>query len=46
MLRWLPAFIVLGLGSVRTHQPDAGRPVVVASKPFGESYILAEMFAQ
>jgi len=24
----------------------AGRPVVVASKPFGESYLLAEMFAQ
>ncbi|MDQ3697109.1 MAG: ABC transporter permease subunit [Gemmatimonadota bacterium] len=23
-----------------------GRPVIVASKPFGESYILAEMFAQ
>src|SRR5438045_7114897 len=23
-----------------------GRPVVVASKPFGESYLLAEMFAQ
>lgn len=26
--------------------PAAGRPVVVASKPFGESYLLAEMFAQ
>jgi glycine betaine/choline ABC-type transport system substrate-binding protein len=25
---------------------DARRPIVVASKPFGESYILAEMFAQ
>jgi osmoprotectant transport system permease protein len=25
---------------------DAGRPVIVASKPFGESYLLAEMFAQ
>lgn len=25
---------------------DAGRPVVVGSKPFGESYLLAEMFAQ
>jgi osmoprotectant transport system permease protein len=46
MLRWLPALIILGLGPVRPHQPDAGRPVVVASKPFGESYILAEMFAQ
>ena len=26
--------------------PSAPRPVVVASKPFGESYLLAEMFAQ
>ncbi|HKV51008.1 MAG TPA: glycine betaine ABC transporter substrate-binding protein, partial [Gemmatimonadaceae bacterium] len=26
--------------------PSAMRPVVVASKPFGESYLLAEMFAQ
>jgi len=26
--------------------PSTARPVVVASKPFGESYILAEMFAQ
>lgn len=25
---------------------DEARPVVVASKPFGESYLLAEMFAQ
>lgn len=27
-------------------QTPAPRPVVVASKPFGESYLLAEMFAQ
>jgi osmoprotectant transport system permease protein len=26
--------------------PRDGRPVIVASKPFGESYLLAEMFAQ
>ena len=26
--------------------PASPRPVVVASKPFGESYLLAEMFAQ
>jgi osmoprotectant transport system substrate-binding protein/osmoprotectant transport system permease protein len=26
--------------------PDVEAPVVVASKPFGESYLLAEMFAQ
>lgn len=25
---------------------DGGRPVVVGSKPFGESYLLAELFAQ
>jgi osmoprotectant transport system permease protein len=27
-------------------QVPASRPIVVASKPFGESYLLAEMFAQ
>ncbi|MBV9109247.1 MAG: ABC transporter permease subunit, partial [Gemmatimonadetes bacterium] len=26
--------------------PASSRPIVVASKPFGESYLLAEMFAQ
>jgi osmoprotectant transport system permease protein len=26
--------------------PGRGRPVIVASKPFGESYLLAEMFSQ
>ncbi|MFI5250584.1 MAG: glycine betaine ABC transporter substrate-binding protein [Gemmatimonadales bacterium] len=46
MFRWLPALVVLAFGPLQTHQPDARRPVVVASKPFGESYILAEMFAQ
>ena len=30
----------------RVQAAPASRPVVVASKPFGESYILAEMFAQ
>src|SRR5436190_2484615 len=29
-----------------TQPPVAQRPVIVASKPFGESYLLAEMFAQ
>ncbi len=29
-----------------TAPSDAGRPVVVGSKPFGESYLLAELFAQ
>lgn len=34
--------------AVAVAQPDAppSRPVIVASKPFGESYILCEMFAQ
>jgi len=47
----------IGAGSARTKaeaqvqpraQPnrEAGRPIIVASKPFGESYLLAEMFAQ
>ncbi|MEP6905633.1 MAG: glycine betaine ABC transporter substrate-binding protein, partial [Gemmatimonadales bacterium] len=30
----------------RGRQTAGGRPVVVASKPFGESFILAELFAQ
>jgi osmoprotectant transport system substrate-binding protein/osmoprotectant transport system permease protein len=29
-----------------TPLPSQARPIVVASKPFGESYLLAEMFAQ
>ncbi|HLA91478.1 MAG TPA: glycine betaine ABC transporter substrate-binding protein [Gemmatimonadaceae bacterium] len=34
-------------GPTRTAQSDAARPaVVVASKPFGESYLLCELFAQ
>ncbi len=33
--------------SALAQPPDTGRrPIVVASKPFGESYVLAEMFAQ
>lgn len=40
MKRWL--FLLLVAGNAFAQQP----PVVVASKPFGESYILAEMFAQ
>ena len=30
----------------RSSSPQTTRPIVVASKPFGESYLLAEMFAQ
>lgn len=33
------------MGHVRS-EPQRDRPVVVASKPFGESYLLAEIFAQ
>ena len=32
--------------SVSPVSPSGSRPVVVASKPFGESYLLCEMFAQ
>jgi osmoprotectant transport system permease protein len=46
MLRSLAAFVALGLSAVQSGTAPTPRPVVVASKPFGESYILAEMFAQ
>lgn len=39
-----PAYAQRDTGSPAA--PDQLRPVVVASKPFGESYLLAEMFAQ
>ncbi|HXV17987.1 MAG TPA: glycine betaine ABC transporter substrate-binding protein, partial [Gemmatimonadaceae bacterium] len=35
----LPAF-------AQQQAPGAAKPLVVGSKPFGESYLLAEMFAQ
>ena len=34
------------LSAAGARAQGAGRPIVVASKPFGESYLLAEMFAQ
>ena len=42
------AVTLLALGSVRAiaQESPAHAPVVVASKPFGESYLLAEVFAQ
>jgi len=49
--RFTPAVIVM-LMSLATLGPVSGQalqtlaPIVVASKPFGESYLLAEMFAQ
>jgi osmoprotectant transport system permease protein len=40
--------LLLGfVGAVRANaQSSSSRPIVVASKPFGESYLLCEMFAQ
>jgi osmoprotectant transport system permease protein len=39
--------LMLALGSGgRAAEPQSTRPVIVASKPFGESFLLAEMFAQ
>ncbi|MGH7502045.1 MAG: glycine betaine ABC transporter substrate-binding protein [Longimicrobiales bacterium] len=34
------------IAGTAARQDEAARPVVVASKPFGESFLLAEMFAQ
>jgi len=47
----LPILVALGpeIGLAPVQQPRVApqpRPVVIASKPFGESYLLAEMFAQ
>src|SRR3954471_4136181 len=42
--------LALGLSicaiGTRSIEAQARRPIIVASKPFGESYLLAEMFAQ
>ena len=40
------AFLLLGPARADAQDAAADDPVVVASKPFGESYVLAEMFAQ
>jgi osmoprotectant transport system permease protein len=40
---WLALVLLFAGGGVPERAP---RPIVVASKPFGESYILGEMFAQ
>jgi osmoprotectant transport system permease protein len=42
----IPFTLALGDGRVPRSEQAAGRAIVVASKPFGESYILEEMFAQ
>ncbi|HTE45695.1 MAG TPA: glycine betaine ABC transporter substrate-binding protein [Gemmatimonadaceae bacterium] len=38
--------LALLLGLAFLQAPAPARPVIVASKPFGESYLLAEMFSQ
>ncbi|MGN6393523.1 MAG: glycine betaine ABC transporter substrate-binding protein [Gemmatimonadales bacterium] len=38
--------LVLSLPPAAAQNRPTDRPVIVASKPFGESYLLAEMFAQ
>ena len=48
---WCALALALASGTsvVARQSPDrgeAGRPIVVGSKPFGESYLLAELFAQ
>jgi osmoprotectant transport system permease protein len=37
---------MIALGALLPALSPAQKPVVIASKPFGESYVLAEMFAQ
>src|SRR6185503_11488664 len=44
-LTMLPLVASLAWAQRPTAPAPAARPVVVASKPFGESYLLAEMFA-
>ena len=39
-------FLSLFAAATMSAQAPTQRPVVIASKPFGESYILAEMFSQ
>jgi osmoprotectant transport system permease protein len=46
MRRWLRAVVMVAFIPATAQPQSAARPVIVASKPFGESYILAEMFAQ
>jgi len=49
-LRKIPTVVAVScallLSAAGARAQEAGRPIVVASKPFGESYLLAEMFAQ
>jgi osmoprotectant transport system permease protein len=45
-LRRLSLLLLLWAQALSGQSTDSPRPVIVASKPFGESYLLAEMFAQ
>ncbi|MGE5100406.1 MAG: glycine betaine ABC transporter substrate-binding protein [Deltaproteobacteria bacterium] len=42
----MSALLMLALAAQTSMPRTDARPVVVASKPFGESYVLAEMFSQ
>ena len=46
MLAAIAGLSLMGGDAARAEPDPSAAPVVVASKPFGESYILAEMFAQ
>lgn len=41
-----PAMLLAVVAHAAAAQPSVDRPVIVASKPFGESFLLAEMLAQ
>jgi len=41
-----PVLLLLAPGTARAQDSARAAPIIVASKPFGESYLLAEMFAQ
>ena len=45
-MRRVAGVALLVLGSAAFAEPSPPTPVIVASKPFGESYVLAELFAQ
>src|SRR4051812_50144557 len=51
-MKWMSASLVLAavvplcVRTVTVAAQEQTHPIVVASKPFGESYLLAEMFAQ
>src|SRR5688572_29934177 len=42
----IPLAVLTSAPAAAVAQSGQARPVVVPSKPFGESYLLAEMFAQ